>query len=86
MHEESHELEKSYEDEDSQYRHSRFGKTGNGRGNMLNDGERDPNDTYQDIDDEDEDPENMESRAEYNSEEDEDMDQHYRSKRDGRYN
>lgn len=73
MHEESHEIDQSYEEEDSrQYRQSRFNNKGQGRSsNILQEIDADPNDTYQDIDDEEEDGDNMESRAEYNSEEDE---------------
>lgn len=75
MHEESHEADQSYEEEDSRNysRQNRFnGKNPQSRtSNILQEIEHDPNDTYQDIDDDEESADNMESRAEYNSEEDE---------------
>ena len=51
---------------------------------MLQDAEADANDTYQDIDDDGSDNDQMESRAEYNSEDDEPADQQYRNIRDSR--
>ena len=44
----------------------------------------DANDTYQDIDDDGSDNDQMESRAEYNSEDDEGVDSQYRNVRESR--
>lgn len=89
MHEESHEADQSYEEEDSRNysRQNRFnGKNPQSRtSNILQEIEHDPNDTYQDIDDDEESNDNMESRAEYNSEEDE-GDANFKQMREARIN
>ena len=78
MHEESHE-DKSYEEENSRdYRQNRFGKTPSGRNSKLMN-EEDVNDTYQDFVSDEDDNDQMESRAEYDSEEeDDDLDKQYK--------
>lgn len=51
---------------------------------MLQEFDADANDTYQDIDDDGSDNDQMESRAEYNSEEDEGMEHYNRNPRESR--
>lgn len=83
MHEESHEMDHSYDDGDRQNRFG--GNQVHGRNSMLKEIDNEANDTYQhndtyaDIsdDEDDKDHDGMESKAEYNSEDDEDMNAHY---------
>ena len=89
MHEDD--MDNSYDDvNDSQYRQNRFGGNQNRNSNLLRELEGkdntetyEHNDTYADIDDDDDDNDNdpMESKAEYNSEDDDDMQAHYRGQR-----
>ena len=73
MHEESNDQDQSYDDDDSRnYRQGRFQKQPQDRSSIfLNEIDNDHNDTYQDLENSDDDPEHMESRAEYDSEGDE---------------
>lgn len=76
MHDDSHDIEQSYDEDE--YRQGRFA---GGRISSNLDG--DNNDTYQDLEEDDVDvdvDDNLESRAEYNSEDDEDIDVNFRSK------
>lgn len=87
MHEESHEADQGYDDDESfNGRTNRFGgkNAHGGRSSALQELEADANDTYQDIDDDGSDNDNMESRAEYNSEDDEAIDVPQRHPRESR--
>lgn len=87
MHEESHEVDQTYDDDDTNFnRPSRFGiKNQHGaRSSVLEEFEANANDTYQDIDDDGSDNDQMESRAEYNSEEDDGIDGYSRNARESR--
>lgn len=55
-----------------------------GRTSVLQELDADANDTYQDIDDDGSDNDQMESRAEYNSEEDEGIEGYNRNIRESR--
>lgn len=87
MHEESHEADQGYDDDESfNNRQNRFGAKNShgGRSSALQEQDSYANDTYQDIDDDGSDNDHMESRAEYNSEDDEAIDVPYRVQRDPR--
>lgn len=75
MHEESHDdTNQTYDEDEAHYnRKSRFGanQQHSRPGSVLHEMDADVNDTYQDIDDDGSDNDQMESRAEYNSEDDE---------------